>query len=169
MPGEQNTIQSLTHEIHTFDFLIQRMCRSVLHLWIIFPSFLFAKSELAGDFAYADTWLTEVNGGYLNATTTLEGGAEAYESILDDFYDQLTNITKNVPFMTAPGNHEANCVDTTYSSCSQTFLSSPPPLPPVPNCLQSCKPIIYSTPKMRHTLSISAFELIEEVKRFLVD
>jgi hypothetical protein len=35
----------------------------------------------------------------LNATTDLEGGANAYESILDDFYDQLTNITKDKPYM----------------------------------------------------------------------
>jgi hypothetical protein len=37
LPGEQNTIQSLTHEIHTFDFLIQRIYRSIFPLWIIFP------------------------------------------------------------------------------------------------------------------------------------
>lgn len=71
-----------------------------------------SKLKIAGDFAYADTWLTETTQGYLNASAT--EGAEAYESILNIFYDQLTNITKKVPFMTAPGNHEANCVDDVY-------------------------------------------------------
>ncbi|KAG9244901.1 Metallo-dependent phosphatase-like protein [Calycina marina] len=91
MPGEQNTIQSLAKAVDSYDF--------VMH---------------PGDLAYADTWLTEVNQGYLNATTDLEGGAKAYESILDDFYDQCTSFTQHVPYMTAPGNHEANCIDAAY-------------------------------------------------------
>lgn len=32
-----------------------------------------------------------------------------YESILNDFYDQLTPITTRIPYMVGPGNHEANC------------------------------------------------------------
>jgi acid phosphatase type 7 len=39
----------------------------------------------------------------------LEEGYKAYESILDDFYDQMTPITTVKPYMVGPGNHEANC------------------------------------------------------------
>lgn len=56
--------------------------------------------------------MTEVNQGYLNATKDLEGGAKAYESILDDFYDQLTNVTAKVPYMVGPGNRKLNHLST---------------------------------------------------------
>lgn len=65
--------------------------------------------SLAGDIAYADTWVKEARTGYINATITLAEGYKAYESILDDFYDQMTPITTVKPYMVGPGNHEANC------------------------------------------------------------
>jgi acid phosphatase type 7 len=39
----------------------------------------------------------------------LAQGYKAYESILDDFYDEMTPITSVKPYMVGPGNHEANC------------------------------------------------------------
>ena len=65
--------------------------------------------SLAGDIAYADAWVKEARSGYINATITLAEGYEAYESILDEFYDQMTPITTVKPYMVGPGNHEANC------------------------------------------------------------
>jgi hypothetical protein len=65
--------------------------------------------SLAGDIAYAKTWVKETTTGYINATITLAQGYKAYESILDDFYDQMTPINTVKLYMVGPGNHEANC------------------------------------------------------------
>ena len=63
---------------------------------------------LAGDIAYADYWLKEEIQGFLPNTTIAEG-FNVYESILNDFYDELTSVTAYKPYMVGPGNHEANC------------------------------------------------------------
>lgn len=62
---------------------------------------------IAGDIAYADTWLKEVQDGYINGSQTYALGYQAYEEILDDFYDQMTPITTQIPYMIGVGNHEA--------------------------------------------------------------
>ena len=54
-----------------------------------------------GDFAYADDW-------YLKLPSVQEG-QEAYQSILERFYEQLAPITGNRIYMASPGNHEADC------------------------------------------------------------
>lgn len=41
--------------------------------------------------------------------TTIEDGYKVYESILNEFYDEMTPITTSRPYMVGPGNHEANC------------------------------------------------------------
>ena len=41
--------------------------------------------------------------------TTIEDGYKVYESILEEFYDEMTPITISKPYMVGPGNHEANC------------------------------------------------------------
>ena len=84
-PGETNTIQSLQNFQDTYEF--------VWH---------------DGDIAYADYWLKEEIQGFL-PNTTVEEGAAVYERILNDFYDQMSPITSNKPYMVGPGNHEANC------------------------------------------------------------
>lgn len=63
---------------------------------------------IAGDIAYADTWLKEVQDGYINGSQTYALGYQAYEEILDDFYDQMTPITTRIPYMIGVGNHEAS-------------------------------------------------------------
>ncbi|KAG0645385.1 Acid phosphatase [Hyphodiscus hymeniophilus] len=65
-------------------------------------------STIAGDMAYADYWLKEEIGGFL-PNTTIADGYIVYESILNDFYDQMTPITTKKPYMVGPGNHEADC------------------------------------------------------------
>ncbi|KAJ4382503.1 hypothetical protein N0V85_008576 [Neurospora sp. IMI 360204] len=84
-PGERNTIDSLESSLADFDFL-----------WH------------AGDIAYADYWLKEEIQQFL-PNTTIQGGAAVYESILNEFYDEMMAITASKPYMVGPGNHEANC------------------------------------------------------------
>ncbi|KAJ5972582.1 uncharacterized protein N7479_002500 [Penicillium vulpinum] len=59
-----------------------------------------------GDFAYADDW-------YLKFANLLDG-KEAYESILEQFYDQMAPISGRKPYMASPGNHEAACSEIPY-------------------------------------------------------
>ncbi|OJJ94708.1 hypothetical protein ASPACDRAFT_55626 [Aspergillus aculeatus ATCC 16872] len=54
-----------------------------------------------GDFAYADDW-------YLKLKNLLDG-KDAYQAILEQFYDQLAPIAAGKPYMVSPGNHEADC------------------------------------------------------------
>lgn len=51
--------------------------------------------------------------------TTIANGYIVYESILNDFYDEMTQITSYKPYMVGPGNHKSNCdnsgtTDTTH-------------------------------------------------------
>ncbi|TAQ86417.1 hypothetical protein B7494_g5261 [Chlorociboria aeruginascens] len=63
-----------------------------------------------GDFAYADDW-------YLKPKNLLDG-VNAYEAILEQFYDQLAPIAGRKAYMASPGNHEADCEEIDYT----TFL-----------------------------------------------
>lgn len=83
-PGEQNTIESLVAMIDTYDFLVH-----------------------PGDIAYSDYFLKEELAGYINAT--LEEGPQVYETILNEFYDEMEAISAYRPYMIGVGNHEANC------------------------------------------------------------
>ncbi|KAJ5639550.1 Metallo-dependent phosphatase-like protein [Penicillium longicatenatum] len=84
-PGDKNTIQSLEAQGAETEFL-----------WH------------PGDIAYADYWLKEEIQGFL-PNTTIEGGAKVYETLLNQFYDEMTAVTGVKPYMVGPGNHEANC------------------------------------------------------------
>lgn len=57
---------------------------------------------------YADYWLKEEIDGYLPNISVADGYI-VYESIQNNFYDQMTPITTQKPFMVGPGNHEADC------------------------------------------------------------
>lgn len=59
--------------------------------WVLHP----------GDFGYADDW-------YLTASN-VNDGANAYEAILEQFYQQLAPIAGGKVYMASPGNHEADC------------------------------------------------------------
>ena len=59
-----------------------------------------------GDFAYADDWFLKL--------PNLLDGTEAYQSILEQFYDQLAPIASRKPYMASPGNHEADCAEIPY-------------------------------------------------------
>ena len=63
-----------------------------------------------GDFAYADDW-------YLRPKNLLDE-VNAYEAILEQFYDQLAPIASRKAYMASPGNHEADCEEIDYT----TFL-----------------------------------------------
>jgi hypothetical protein len=83
-PREINTIQALGSVKSSYDFL-----------WH------------ASDIAYADYWLEEIQKFLPN--TTLAGSAAVYERILNEFYDQMTVVKSEKPYMVGPGNHEAKC------------------------------------------------------------
>jgi hypothetical protein len=61
-----------------------------------------------GDFAYADDW-------YLKPKNLFDG-VNAYEAILENFYDQLAPISGRKPYMASPGNHEADCEEINFTS-----------------------------------------------------
>ncbi|RDL35994.1 Purple acid phosphatase [Venustampulla echinocandica] len=84
-PGEINTVQSMIAAVDQYEFVWQ-----------------------PGDMGYADYWLTEEIQGFL-PNTTIADGYKVYESIMNQFYDDLTPITTQKPYMVGPGNHEANC------------------------------------------------------------
>ena len=54
-----------------------------------------------GDIAYADAWLKEETGGYLPENLN-DKGAE-YDKILNDFYNEIEEISRDVPYMVGPG------------------------------------------------------------------
>ncbi|KAJ5376016.1 hypothetical protein N7509_012902 [Penicillium cosmopolitanum] len=59
-----------------------------------------------GDFGYSDDW-------YLKFKNILQG-KEAYQAILEQFYDQLAPIAGRKLYMASPGNHEADCSEIPY-------------------------------------------------------
>ncbi|KAL4923184.1 purple acid phosphatase family protein [Aspergillus undulatus] len=59
-----------------------------------------------GDFAYADDWFLSLD--------NLLDGENAYQAILENFYDQLAPISGRKPYMASPGNHEAACGEIPY-------------------------------------------------------
>jgi len=61
-----------------------------------------------GDFAYADDW-------YLKPKNWFDG-VNAYEAIIEQFYDQLAPIAGRRPYMASPGNHEADCEEIDYTT-----------------------------------------------------
>ncbi|KAI5924945.1 Metallo-dependent phosphatase-like protein [Camillea tinctor] len=61
-----------------------------------------------GDFAYADDWIEKAK--------NLLDGENAFEAILEQFYDQLAPIAARKPYMASPGNHEADCQEIPYTS-----------------------------------------------------
>lgn len=61
-----------------------------------------------GDFAYADDW-------YLKPKN-LGNGTDAYESILEQFYDQLAPVAGRKAYMASPGNHEADCTEIHFTT-----------------------------------------------------
>ncbi|CZR52290.1 related to acid phosphatase precursor [Phialocephala subalpina] len=61
-----------------------------------------------GDFAYADDWFEKPK--------NLLDGLNAYEAILEQFYDQLAPIAGRKAYMASPGNHEADCEELDYTT-----------------------------------------------------
>ncbi|CAK7274865.1 hypothetical protein SEPCBS57363_006384 [Sporothrix epigloea] len=83
-PGEKNTVDSLAALMDTYEFIVH-----------------------PGDIAYSDYFLKEELAGYINAT--LEEGPQVYETILNEFYDEMESVTAFRPYMIGVGNHEADC------------------------------------------------------------
>ncbi|KAM0786961.1 hypothetical protein ACM66B_002380 [Microbotryomycetes sp. NB124-2] len=97
-PGETNTIQSLIENAAEYE-------------WI----------QLNGDQSYADYALKEAIQGYFEGRysdtdlPTAEENAVLYESLNEQFYDQMQPVTAEKPLMCNPGNHEANSINGGYS------------------------------------------------------
>ncbi|KAF9219062.1 Metallo-dependent phosphatase [Gyrodon lividus] len=105
-PNDLNTIQSLLENKDTYEF--------VAHF---------------GDIAYADYFIKESWQGYFgndslipNVTSVVEG----YNSLLEQYYDQMTPLTSSKAYMVGVGNHEANCDNggTTDSVHNITYTTS---------------------------------------------
>ena len=103
LPGEINTIQSLQQH-NDFDFLWHRE----FHVCSNHFRRLSNRQLLAGDIGYADYWLKEEDQGFL-PNTSVADGFHVYESLLNQFYDEMTPITSQTPYMVGPGNHDSNC------------------------------------------------------------
>lgn len=56
-----------------------------------------------GDLGYADDW-------YLKPKNLFDG-TNAYQAILEQFYQQLAPVSSRVGYMASPGNHEAICME----------------------------------------------------------
>ncbi|KAI1800194.1 Metallo-dependent phosphatase [Daldinia bambusicola] len=61
-----------------------------------------------GDFGYADDWILKPK--------NLFDGEDAYQAILEQFYDQLSPISGRKAYMASPGNHEAVCQEIPHTS-----------------------------------------------------
>ncbi|GAA5966059.1 hypothetical protein JCM21900_004286 [Sporobolomyces salmonicolor] len=90
-PSETNTIQSLLSQKDTYDFM-----------------------HHVGDIGYADYFLKESVQGLFGIGTnetqpSRQEVATQYESLSEQFFDQMQPITAEKPWMVTPGNHEANC------------------------------------------------------------
>ncbi|KKA25173.1 hypothetical protein T310_0764 [Rasamsonia emersonii CBS 393.64] len=97
-PNDTNTIQSIEQNLDDIDFL-----------WH------------PGDIAYADYWLKEEIQGFL-PNTTIADGAKVYESLLNQYYDEMTPITSKKPYMaTTAAPRTRHTTDRTYtvSICQQ--------------------------------------------------
>lgn len=57
-----------------------------------------------GDIAYADAWLKEEKGGYITPLNTSDNGA-VYDRILNDFYNEVEEISSDTPYMVSPGQY----------------------------------------------------------------
>lgn len=60
-----------------------------------------------GDFGYADDWLWEE----LTFVYKWSNGVEAYNNIMNSYFDELSDVTRNTPYMAGVGNHEADCIE----------------------------------------------------------
>lgn len=54
-----------------------------------------------GDLGYADDWILKPKNAF--------HGKDAFQAILETFYDQLAPISGRKPYMASPGNHEVAC------------------------------------------------------------
>jgi hypothetical protein len=61
-----------------------------------------------GDFAYADNFAQVFS---LDSNPT-----EAYQTILEQFWEQLSPVASNKPYMVGPGNHDADCTESNFNA-----------------------------------------------------
>ncbi|KAG6008287.1 hypothetical protein E4U21_004749 [Claviceps maximensis] len=61
-----------------------------------------------GDLAYADNWILRGHNVF--------DGKDAFQAILEQFYDQLSPISSRKPYMASPGNHEAACQEVPFTT-----------------------------------------------------
>jgi hypothetical protein len=66
-----------------------------------------------GDIAYADAWLKEETSGYVTPLNETDGGKE-YDKILNEFYVEVEEISRDVPYMVGPGEFLDGLVRKSY-------------------------------------------------------
>ncbi|KAM0747422.1 Metallo-dependent phosphatase [Meredithblackwellia eburnea MCA 4105] len=101
--NETNTIQSLLQLKDTYEFLLH-----------------------SGDIGYADYGVKEAVQGLFG--TSIEAThpnvtvvTERYESLSEQFFDQMQPLTAEKPWMVTPGNHEASCDNGGYTLGNNSF------------------------------------------------
>jgi hypothetical protein len=77
-------------------------------IWLTFFS-------TVGDIAYADAWVKEEQGKYITPQNLTDKGAE-YDKILNGFYDEVEDISEDVPYMVAVGEVSSSMFSTTTST-----------------------------------------------------
>jgi hypothetical protein len=94
---------------------------SYSHIPDSFNSLLAAKDTFDfivhnGDLGYADTWQTEESDNIIPPSTS---EVDAYNEIMNLYYDQSTNITKNTPYMVGPGKYVSVTVEYLFNVSNQ--------------------------------------------------
>jgi hypothetical protein len=80
MPPPKTTFDSIRENIDSYDFI-----------WHI------------GDIAYADNWLDEPSFGGTGPNL------DAFNTVLNAYYDEVEPVSSQKPYMVGPGNHDINC------------------------------------------------------------
>lgn len=98
-PNQTNTIQRLQAQMDDYDFVIH-----------------------PGDMAYADYWAKEQI--TMGSNLTIQDQILGYNAINEAFFDEISVIARRKPYMAAPGNHEANCINGGYKQYSEAICTA---------------------------------------------
>ena len=94
--GDLNTIQRLAAQMDDYEFIAH-----------------------PGDIAYADYWAKEQI--TLGSNLTLTDQVLGYNVINEAFFDEISEVSSQMAYMVAVGNHEANCINGNYGGYTEAI------------------------------------------------